>query len=362
MARPQDNDTARSPRRSSAGTGSAGAPRHRIGPDGRRRTAPRRAPVDPVGAVSDVDSWREILRDTIFQLDATPLRPADRHAYTGWVNIHDFGAVSISDVASDPVRVARTPRLIRRNPVDFYLLLIAVRPSHAAIGTHHNRLRHGDAVLVDSTQPYSLTADAFAHYLSLHVPRAAVRRDLRAAPPLGHIIPAQDPTLRVLNAVVTELVRSPLGRPAETLADLGHTAYELLVSTLRTAPEAGTWGSDAQLSRRTQLARMREFIRMHLADPDLSPRTLAAAFGVSTRYVDLVFREGNSSPAGFIRDARLDEARRMLADPRQRHHSVTSVAWSVGFTDPSVLTRGFRRRYGTTPGEYRREVLAGTAG
>lgn len=360
VTRPRGNDT---PHRGPLpDSGSRAAPRHRVGPDGRRRSAARPAPIRPAGSAPDVDTWRDILRDAIFQLDATPLRPAEPRTYTGWVDIHHFGAVSISDVASDPVRVARTPRLIQRNPVDFYLLLLAVRPSQAAIGTHHNRLRQGDAVLVDSTQPYSLTADAFAHYLSIHVPRAAVRRDVGSAPALGRIIPAEDPTLRVLNAVVTELVRGPHGRPPETVADLGHTVYELLVSTLRTAPETGTWGSDAQLSRRAQLVRMREFIRIHLADPDLSPRTLAAAFGVSTRYVDLVFRDGGSSPAGFIRDARLDEARRRLADPRQRHHSVTSVAWSVGFTDPGVLTRGFRRRYGTTPAEYRRETLAGTAG
>ncbi|MFJ8745624.1 helix-turn-helix domain-containing protein [Embleya sp. NPDC127516] len=357
MTGPREPDTPRSRKRSLAGLGSGNAPRHRVGSDGRRRSTPRPGAAPSAGSAPDVDTWREILRDAIFQLDATPFHPPDPRGYTGWVNVHDFGAVSISDVASDPVQVARTPRLIKRNPVDMYLLLLAVRPSRAAAGTYHALLRPGDAVLVDSTQPYSLTADAFAHYLSIHVPRAALRRDLRTAPAVGRVIPAHDPTLRVLTAVVTELACSPLGRPSEVLAELGHTTYELLVSTLRTAAGPGMWSSDVQLSRRAQSTRMREFIRLHLADPDLSPRTLAAAFGVSTRYVDLVFREGDSSPAEFIRETRLDQARRRLADPRQRHLSVSSVGQSVGFTDPGVLIRGFRRRYGVTPGEYRRTRL-----
>ncbi|WTX00065.1 helix-turn-helix domain-containing protein [Streptomycetaceae bacterium NBC_01309] len=348
MTRPPRADTPHTRRRLLGDTGSApGSRQHRIGPDGRRRP--------PSGSAPDVESWRDILRDAIFQLDATPLHPTAPDRYTGWVSIHDFGAVSISNVASDPVRVARTPRLIKSNPVDFYLLLLAVQPSRAAVDIHHNMLRPGDAVLVDSTQPYTLTADSFAHYLSIHVPHAALRRDLRTSPEPGFVIPAHDPTLRVLTAVVGELARNPAGRPHETLADLGHTTYELLVSTLRTAAQNATWNSDTNLSRRAQLARMREFVRIHLADPDLSPRTLAAAFGVSPRYVDLVFREGGHSPAGYIREIRLDEARRRLADPRQRHRAITSIARTVGFSDPGVLTRAFRRQYGMTPREYRHQ-------
>lgn len=122
---------------------------------------------------------------------------------------------------------------------------------------------------------------------------------------------------------------------------------------------AGTRAGDVRLSRIAQLARMREFIRRHLADPALSPRMLADAFGVSIRYVELVFREADSAPARAIRDTRLDEARRMLADPRQGHRSIASVAHSVGIGDPDVLARAFRNRYGTTPSEYRHDRVTG---
>lgn len=320
---------------------------------------PAPAPCYPgTGAASDVEVWREILRDSIVEMDATPLGPPTRHAYTGWVNVLDLGAVSISDVASDPVRVARTPRLINRNPVDFCHLLLARRPSRADADTHHVRLRPGDAVVVDSTRPYSLTADRFAHYLSINVPRAALRRDSVTAP-VGRIIPAEDPMLRVLAAVVTELGRNVSALTADALAEVGHTTYELLMSTLNASTSADTRAGDVRLSRTAQLARMRDFIRRHLADPALSPRMLADAFGVSIRYVELVFREADSSPARSIRDTRLDEARRMLADPRQGHRSIASIAHSVGIGDPDVLARAFRNRYGTTPSEYRHHRVTG---
>jgi len=307
-----------------------------------------------MGTAPDIDTWRETLRDALVELDAAPVGTTGRDTYTGWVNVLDLGMVSISDVASDPVRVARTPRLIGRNPVDFYHLLLARRPSRVAVGTYRGQLRPGDAVLVDSTRPYSLTGDTFAHYLSINVPRAAVLRDLRTEPPLGTVIPARDPMLRVLAAVVAELGHTATALTPGTLVELGHTTRELLTSTLRVAAGADTRPQEVHLSRNAQLARMRDFIRRHLTDPALSPRMLADAFGVSIRYVDLVFREDDDSPARSIRETRLAEARRMLVDPRQRHRPIASVARSVGFGDPGVLARAFRNRYGTTPAEYRR--------
>ncbi|MYW05565.1 hypothetical protein [Streptomyces sp. SID3343] len=112
------------------------------------------------------------------------------------------------------------------------------------------------------------------------------------APRLGGVTPAGDPMLRVLAALVAELGRNnnATGLTTETLTEVGHTAYELPMSTLRTSMVADTRAGDVHLSRTAQLSRMRVFIRRHLADPALSPRMLADAFGVSTRYVELVFR------------------------------------------------------------------------
>jgi AraC-like DNA-binding protein len=307
------------------------------------------------GAVPDVDTWRGLLRDAIVELDAEPAGAPEPPGYTGWVRLLDLGSISVTDVASDPVRVARTPRLIRRNPVDFYHLSVARRPgSWAAQGGRPHRLRPGDAVLFDAGEPWSVAADDFGHYVIVNVPRADLERDLgvqRAL--LGKPVPRESPTLRVLMAAIAELGRHAPLLPDETLAELGHTAGELLVSTLRLAAGGGNQLADPRLSRNAQLLRMRDFVRRHLAEPDLSPRTIAAAFGVSLRYVEVVFAEGGVSPSRFIRETRLTEARRMLGDPRQRHRSIGAIARSVGIENPGVFARSFRRQFDITPRDYR---------
>jgi len=88
-------------------------------------------------------------------------------------------------------------------------------------------------------------------------------------------------------------------------------------------------------------------------------RTAGAHAEVPPTTAELVFREADSAPARSIRDARLDEARRMLADLGQGHRSIASVAHSIGIGDPDVLARAFRNRYGTIPSEYRRDRVIG---
>lgn len=334
---------------------SSTARRHTVRRDGQKRPVVRAGSGLPgQGFVSDVDTWRDSLRDAIVEMDATPLATPGSPDYTGWVYLLDLGPISLTDVASDPVYVARTPRLINHNPVDFFHLSISRRPSRAEQRGRQHHLGAGDAILVDSSEPFSVTADTFAHYLILNVPRASLRRDLRMdRHMLGQYVSAQNPSLRVLMSLLAELGRGAPGLPAETVHELGHTAHELLVSSLRLAESGHRHFADARMSRGAQLLRMKDFAVRHLADPDLSPKLLAAAFDVSVRYVELAFRESGVSPSRFIRETRLAEARRMLADPRQRHRSIAAIGRSVGIENASVFARIFRARYEATPREYR---------
>jgi AraC-like DNA-binding protein len=308
-----------------------------------------------------MDTWRAMLRDCIVELDAAPVGGAAPAVedYTGWVYLVDLGPLSITDVGTDPARVARTARTIGRSQDDFYHLSVAQRPCWSGQAEHETRMGPGDAVLLDCTMPFWLTADGFAHHVVVNVPKAALRHTLRVERDLlGRRIAADNPVLRVLMAAVAELGKDPAAVPPGMAPEIGHTLTELLVSTLRLEKSGRPAGAGASLGRHAQLLRMQDFVRRHLADPDLSTRTLADAFDVSVRYVELVFRDGGLSPSRFIRETRMDEARRILGDPRQRHRSVAAVARSVGIDNASVFARTFRARYDITPREYRQSGVS----
>ncbi|WP_424639464.1 helix-turn-helix domain-containing protein [Embleya sp. AB8] len=334
--------------------------RHSVRRDRFKRPVIRSGPgVLGSGSLPGFETWRAVLRDAVFETDTTPLGPPDCPDYTGWVYLLGLGPVSVTDLGSEPVRVARTARLIRRNPVDLYTLSIAQRP--AMIQSHGRQvwLRSGDALLSDPNELLSVTTQGFGHFVVLNVQRGALERGLGTyRNTLGRHIPAGNPNLRVLTTLPAESGREASCLPTATIHELGHTAIELLFSTVRPAEAGQGRLPDPALSRGAQLLRMQDFVRLHLDEPDLSPKLLAAAFAVSVRYVELAFREGGLSPARFIRETRLAQSRRLLADPRQRHQPITVLARWVGIENPTVFARNFRDRYGMTPHEYRRSAEA----
>ncbi|MEO3752672.1 helix-turn-helix domain-containing protein [Streptomyces sp. B6B3] len=311
------------------------------------------------GTPPDVDAWRGMLHDCLIELDAIPIGDTgDGAGYTGWLRQLDLGCVSLTDVGSDPVRVVRAPRMLVGNQDDFYLLSIAQEDSSSLIGSVRSDLRRGDAVLLDSTSPFQLRAEELAHHLVLTLPRADVARVVPGSRErVGHRIAAQNPVLRVLRAAIAETHAGGERFDPGVLPELGHVLKELLLSVLRSDELVDPAGVNGLLGHHAQLLRMRDFIRRHLAEPELSVRTVAAAFGVSARYVEIVFRESGTSPARYIRQTRMEEARRNLASPLRRQRPIAAIARSVGIENATVFARMFRHFYDVTPSEYRQSQV-----
>ncbi|MGR6997356.1 hypothetical protein ACU686_03365 [Yinghuangia aomiensis] len=97
--------------------------------------------------------------------------------YAGWVYRRDLGPIGITDVGIDPVRVARTARAIRRSTDAFFLLSIAQRPTWSLHAEHQTSMG-GDAVLLDSAQPFRLAADDFGHHVRGQPPQVPPDTDL----------------------------------------------------------------------------------------------------------------------------------------------------------------------------------------
>ena len=86
-------------------------------------------------------------------------------------------------------------------------------------------------------------------------------------------------------------------------------------------------------------------------DQDLSVEALAERARMCPRHFSRRFKSVfGSTPAVFVEDLRLDNARRRLA---VRDTNIESVASSVGFRSADVFRRAFERRFGITPSSYR---------
>ena len=104
-------------------------------------------------------------------------------------------------------------------------------------------------------------------------------------------------------------------------------------------------------------ARLRRVTELVLAkiEDELSLDEMAQSAGLSTAHFSHMFRKSTGeSPHQFVLRQRVERAKEMLREAEQR---VLDVAVACGFKTQQHFARVFRRMYGTSPTEYRREFL-----
>ncbi|HYE51052.1 MAG TPA: GlxA family transcriptional regulator [Azospirillaceae bacterium] len=115
-------------------------------------------------------------------------------------------------------------------------------------------------------------------------------------------------------------------------------------------------GGDRQRSRHLDAERRDDrlgAIQLWILDnpaADLSVEALAERAGMSVRHFSRRFRERvGQSPADYVAEVRLEEARRRLETGAPL---LKDVARQCGFADERNLRRAFQRRYGTCPSDF----------
>ncbi|MFE2110383.1 helix-turn-helix domain-containing protein [Kitasatospora sp. NPDC059463] len=142
-------------------------------------------------------------------------------------------------------------------------------------------------------------------------------------------------------------VRSHHARPGHHLARSVSDIVAILVTELldRVDPDRPTATAGI-------LARIRGHIEENLADPELSPESIARSQHISVRYLHKLFQQDGTTVGQWVRRRRLDACRRELERPSRRQTGVAAVAHRWGFVSHSHFSRAFRETYGVSPREW----------
>lgn len=132
----------------------------------------------------------------------------------------------------------------------------------------------------------------------------------------------------------------------------------LVISRSR-ALQAAAGGSHAPASEWT-LDALDAFLidRKPFLDAGLKVNDLAQAAGLPARQLSgLINRSTGGNFYAYINRHRVEEARRILADPGESDTCVEAVGLMVGFKARSTFYQAFRRATGQTPADYRRSQI-----
>ena len=101
----------------------------------------------------------------------------------------------------------------------------------------------------------------------------------------------------------------------------------------------------------TLLARMQQYAREHLHDPELGPEQIARAHFVSTRYVHKLFATSDTGVSSWIRGRRLEGAAEELRNFPGTAIATIAARW--GYRNPASFSRAFRELHGYAPRDAR---------
>jgi len=296
------------------------------------------------------DEWREALRHDFVALDVAPDRRRGG-SFAGAVDSATLAHLQVSRVSSVPQTCRRTPQLAHRD--DRRFLQVGMLARGTAVLDQDGRravLHPGQLALYETERPFAWQLGGDWELLVFTWPRDAI--DLTGGESAAATARRFD-TRAGLGAVVAGVLRG-LVRDPPSLSAPGavRVADEVggLVGTLAGELAPPAVGERAHADLRVRVER---YLDEHLADPDLGPASIAAAHFVSTRQLHRLFAGSGESVTRRIRRARLDRARRDLADPRLAATPVGQVARRNGFTDLAGFSRAFRAAYGVPPSAYR---------
>ncbi|KAA9009191.1 GlxA family transcriptional regulator [Histidinibacterium aquaticum] len=124
-------------------------------------------------------------------------------------------------------------------------------------------------------------------------------------------------------------------------------ADQLIYSSIRTDQDTQRLSIPTRIGvRHPKLSQVIQMMEQNIEEP-ISPATLAARVGMSTRQLERLFRRYlNRSPKRYYMELRLQKARNLLM---QTDMSVINVALACGFTSPSHFSKCYRAHYDTTP-------------
>lgn len=208
-------------------------------------------------------------------------------------------------------------------------------------------LNPGDIGLIDSRREYTIEVPHGGE--SIWVRFASSRFDSRLSGPADVFARRIDGrsgigllTARFIRSIVDETDCVP-PRSRATVASM---ASDLVAeAAAHVAPATNIFRSGSQRT----LERARLYIDRHLEQDDLSPARIAAAIGISARYLGQLFASVGETPMGYVSRRRLQRCRERLERETWRPGLITDMAFACGFANISSFNRAFREAFGMTP-------------
>lgn len=302
----------------------------------------------------DRASWQESISSTFVPLEVSAVFPT---RFRNSVAVGCLGWMQVSELHSSAQRVRRSKLLAARaEEAGYKVTLQLAGRSEIRQSNRTALLMPGEWSIYDTTRPYEVDVDDGAHFLVMQVPG---KQTEAWQPYMQNAVARNFSGQHGCGRMAMDLLRVALGEHAHLSESAARDAANAVLQMmgLDISERAGGQAEQDQAGlKQAQLRRVQQHILENLHDPALSPASAAAAFRMSRRYLYNLFALAATTPADFILSARLERSREALCDATQSVRQIGDIAYRFGFSDAARFSHAFRKRYGASPSEYRRQA------
>lgn len=297
------------------------------------------------------EAVRALVWESVVQVEIDHHEPPERIAVD--LRLGGLGSLAVCAVQATSTTIRRTDRLARRD--DDPPIFLGLQMSGTSMVVQDGReavLRPGQFALYDTAAAYSLLFPDGMDAVYFRIPRTALgvsTRQMRdsTAVTFGSDSPVAELTSAYLTRLaVTETL--PYGRHGVLVAE---PTIDLIRATIAAHLDDADLRATAVPG--TLPFQIMSYLRAHLTDPDLTPATVAAAHHISPRYLYQILRGCGVRFGEWVRQNRLDGARRDLTDPAHRTATISAISRRWAFTDSTHFSKAFKQEYGLSPRDWR---------
>jgi AraC family transcriptional activator of tynA and feaB len=306
-----------------------------------------------------VELWSAFGSETLSDMIVDPDDREPFNARLSRVEVGDVGVVWMETSAARATRRSSELGRWAATSDDAFLLTVQeTGQSWLEHGARWGTLQPGDMILRSSNRPWATRSYTNMSTVTLKLPARRVLARLNDPERFaGRIFEGSLAPVCMASSIILSIKRSLADRPeaswSEALADV-------VLDTLSVACAEGIHGSREQpvldSANRVLWAQVCQFVEDTLCDPELAVTSIATEMGMSIRSLQRLFVTAGVTPSRYILDRRLNRAATILRGAGR--HSVTEIAYSLGFNELSYFSRAFATRFGVSPRRYRTSVAS----
>lgn len=313
----------------------------------------RAAPPVAITRAESFSAFRTAASSSFVPLNITPISRQDAaHTFTARLRSASSEGIAFTEVNANAHVVERSPELIAQGGTEFYKVGLLLRGS--GMLTQDNRdvvLQRGDLVVYDTARPYTLVFDEDVSNFVLMIPKDRLDLPTPLMNQLTAISLSSGSSLSNIVSPYLAQLASHLDRVSGSIgAKLARHSVDLVGTLFASVLDLD---HEPQDPRQVLLRSIREHIEVHLGSAELGPASIAAAHYISTRHLQDLFHEQDTTVSAWIRSRRLEHCREDLLDPVHRTRPIAAIAARWGFVDAAHFSRIFKAHFGESPSELR---------